>query len=195
MGATSTRRTPRKSPPAAKKSRSPSPSPAKRKSRAKSASPSPSPKKKATPVKKAAKPSLEPISHLGCTIDAGQIQALRDYQYNSLNRSILCNSPLADVWEFFAAILPMWVTPNMVTVLGACCSWSVLAFCQAARVASIAGEDETWYLAVGGFMVIAYNTLDNMDGKLARGRGMGSPLGQRKHIHATIHNLITRDVS
>ena len=184
MGATSTRRTPRKSPPVAKKSRSPSPAP-KRKSAAKpkrKSSRSPSPAAPKSSAKKSARPA--PISHLGTTIDAGQINALRAYQYNSVNKSILCNSPLAEVWEGIAAIMPMAITPNAVTVAGACCSWSVLLVANNLRVLAEAEDYEgraaaiSQGLIIGSLMCIGYNTLDNVDGKLARRRGMGSPLGQ-----------------
>eukprot|EP01043_Picozoa_sp_COSAG02_P002281 COSAG02_NODE_52_length_44175_cov_97.989654_13_plen_211_part_00 len=128
------------------------------------------------------KAGAEPISILGTTIDAGQINALRGYQYNSVNRSILCNSPLADVWDWIAAILPMAITPNAVTVVGAMCSWSVVLFANNARKLA-AGEDAdeeaaTQNILLGALLVVMYNTLDNVDGKLARRRGMGSPLGQ-----------------
>ncbi len=121
---------------------------------------------------------VEPISVLGTTIDAGQINALRGYQYNSVNRSILCNSPLADVWEWIAAILPMAITPNAVTMVGAACSWSVLLCAHTAREAGNNVEEAAQWIFIGGLLVIMYNTLDNVDGKLARRRGMGSPLGQ-----------------
>ena len=191
MGATSTRRTPRKSPPVRKRSssRSPSPSPKakpKRKSAAKpkrpsSRSPSPAAKKRSSSAKKtSARP--EPISILGTTIDAGQINALRAYKYNSMNRSILCNSPLANVWDWIAAIMPMPITPNAVTVVAAACSWSVILFANHARELAKEESQDTaainQSLLIGGLLVVLYNTLDNVDGKLARRRGMGSPLGQ-----------------
>lgn len=169
MGATSTRRTPRKSPPA-RKSKSPSRSP----------SPSPSRKKKATPKKKRSS-APTPIANLGLTLDAGQINALRDYKYHCLNRSIICNSTYSDMWEFVAWLQPMWVTPNMVTVVGALSSWSVMLVMAVAWTMHLEGavpDDYCNLVCFGAFLLISYNTLDNADGKLARRRGMGSPLGQ-----------------
>ena len=169
MGATSTRRTPRKSPPA-RKSKSPSRSP----------SPSPSRKKKATPKKKKSS-APTPIANLGLTLDAGQINALRDYKYHCLNRSVICNSSYSDIWEFVAWLQPMWVTPNMVTVVGALSSWSVMLVMAVAWTMHLEGavpDDYCNLVCFGAFLLIAYNTLDNADGKLARRRGMGSPLGQ-----------------
>lgn len=113
---------------------------------------------------------------------AWQINALRAYKYNSVNRSILCNSPLADVWEWIAAMMPMAITPNAVTVIGAVCSWSVIYFANSAReLADVDQPDDaaiSQAITIGAVLVVLYNTLDNVDGKLARRRGMGSPLGQ-----------------
>ena len=104
------------------------------------------------------------------------------YKYNSVNRSILCNSPVADVWEWIASILPMSITPNAVTVVGAACSWSAILFANNARVLAASEEPDaaaiTQSICIGSLLVVLYNTLDNVDGKLARRRGMGSPLGQ-----------------
>jgi phosphatidylglycerophosphate synthase len=70
----------------------------------------------------------------------------------------------------------------MVTVMGAICSWSAFLTAHMLREASDKNE---WaeqhgmgWAYLGGTLIWLYNTLDNVDGKLARQRKMGSPLGQ-----------------
>jgi ethanolaminephosphotransferase len=138
-----------------------------------------------SPSPSKSKEKANSVSMFGYAMDARETKALREYKYQSENRSIICASPVAELWEIIARFLANnvpFVTPNLVTVVGALCSWT--AFWCVHIFRDISDKDQ-WvplggdnYIYLGAFLIWSYNTLDNVDGKLARNRKMGSPLGQ-----------------
>ena len=109
---------------------------------------------------------------------------LLNYKYASINKSILCNSFMGTFWDWIATVMPTWVSPNMVTAFGAVCSWLVLPlvhYCRSSLSESVTKDGITvhsideksmpTFQAVYGVALVClwlYNTLDNVDGKLAR---------------------------
>ncbi|KAJ6172143.1 CDP-alcohol phosphatidyltransferase, partial [Penicillium chermesinum] len=80
-------------------------------------------------------------------------------------------------WTAFVELLPMWIAPNMVTLLGF--MWIVAnVFLIVLFVPDLTGPAPGWLyfsFALGMWM---YSTLDNVDGKQARRTGTSSGLGE-----------------
>lgn len=80
-------------------------------------------------------------------------------------------------WNWAVQWLPMWLAPNLVTLLGLC------FMVASAAVVIVASPNLTeplpWGVAIFcAFSLFAYQTLDAIDGKQARRTGTSSPLGQ-----------------
>jgi ethanolaminephosphotransferase len=43
---------------------------------------------------------------------------LKSYKYSSVDKSFISNYILKHYWNGFVELLPMWIAPNMVTLLG-----------------------------------------------------------------------------
>jgi len=84
---------------------------------------------------------------------------------------------LDDTWKALTKLLPLWLAPNMVTTIG-----GLLMLVSYFLIWAIAPnwdeECPSWSIFVCGLCIIAYYTLDCMDGKQARRTGASSPLGQ-----------------
>lgn len=107
--------------------------------------------------------------------DAG-VEAIANHQYKSGKYTFLDNL-LNPVWTGLTELLPMWLAPNMVTILGT--MHCVVAY---ATVWYYAPNFDTavpdWVVGLAGYCSVAYYTFDCMDGKQARRTGSSSPLGQ-----------------
>ena len=164
----------------------------------KSSSPSRSPSPAVTSSKEK-QSELGDVTWYRVHFQAGELACLRSHKYNCQCDSVICNSWFfMTLWDTIAeSIIPMWMVPNMVTFLGAMCSYSVFGIAHLVQKGSMVqlgnttvDITETWtpetkwnslysvYCTSGMFLLVAYNTLDNVDGKVARNRGMGTPLGQ-----------------
>lgn len=84
---------------------------------------------------------------------------------------------LNPMWTYLTEWLPMWLAPNMVTTFGGMhcgLAFAVLWwFCP-----EFVESPPDWAVVLAGWCIIAYYTLDCMDGKQARRTGSSSPLGQ-----------------
>ena len=85
----------------------------------------------------------------------------------------LCNP----VWNYLTELLPIWMAPNLVTLIGAVsCLVSYVGTWYYAPTATEA-LPALWLVVNGILLIVAY-TLDCMDGKQARRTNTSSPLGQ-----------------
>merc|ERR1711920_178176 len=81
-------------------------------------------------------------------------------------------------WEFAVTFLPLWMAPNVVTLLG--CSIQISAFYLYCYLDPyFSGSIDSSFIYFLQFLALfLYNTLDAIDGKHARNTNNSSPLGQ-----------------
>ncbi|KAK0667740.1 putative choline/ethanolaminephosphotransferase [Cercophora samala] len=102
---------------------------------------------------------------------------LKYYKYSAVDKSPISNYVLKHWWNAFVEVLPLWVAPNMVTLLGFFCILINVAL-LVIYMPDLVGPGPTWLyfsFALGLFM---YQTFDNVDGKQARRTGTSSGLGE-----------------
>ncbi|KAK3983915.1 putative choline/ethanolaminephosphotransferase [Cladorrhinum sp. PSN332] len=102
---------------------------------------------------------------------------LKSYKYSSVDKSPISNYVLKHWWNAFVEVLPLWVAPNMVTLLGFFCILINVAL-LVIYMPDLVGPGPSWLyysFALGLFM---YQTFDNVDGKQARRTGTSSGLGE-----------------
>ena len=79
-------------------------------------------------------------------------------------------------WFWATEHVPMWMAPNLITMLGLMCN--VAAFILFWTLSPSFGSDvEPWVFYFCALMVWLYQTLDAMDGKQARRTGSSTPAG------------------
>ncbi|KAK5307754.1 hypothetical protein LTR99_000726 [Exophiala xenobiotica] len=121
---------------------------------------------------------------------------LKSYKYQSVDKSFISNHILRHYvklslleikpmqhkltslqWNGAVKLLPMWLAPNMVTLLGFFCVLINVVFIQI-YIPDLVGPGPTWvyYSFAAGLWI--YSTMDNIDGKQARRTGTSSGLGE-----------------
>lgn len=80
-------------------------------------------------------------------------------------------------WNACVEFLPLWLAPNMVTLIGFFFIIGNVALQQYADP-DLTGPKDTWVYFSYAFGVWAYSTMDNIDGKQARRTGTSSGLGE-----------------
>ncbi|CDR94645.1 ethanolamine phosphatidyltransferase, putative [Babesia bigemina] len=81
-------------------------------------------------------------------------------------------------WTPVAHMLPRFVSPNVVTLMGGFCIF-VTNFCIFTYMHRLESSTApTWMPLLASVMTLLYLTFDGIDGKQARKLGMSSPLGQ-----------------
>lgn len=102
---------------------------------------------------------------------------LKSYKYSSVDKSWISNNILRHYWNACVEFLPLWLAPNMVTLLGFfCIIFNVLLL--TIYEPTMDGKDPSWLYYSFAAGLWAYSTLDNIDGKQARRTGTSSPLGE-----------------
>ncbi|BCS03742.1 sn-1,2-diacylglycerol cholinephosphotransferase [Aspergillus luchuensis] len=102
---------------------------------------------------------------------------LKSYKYSSVDKSYISNYILRHYWNAFVEILPLWLAPNMVTLLGFLFIVGNVMLIEV-YMPDLVGPAPSWLyysFALGMWM---YSTLDNVDGKQARRTGTSSGLGE-----------------
>ncbi|OBT89459.1 hypothetical protein VE02_02043 [Pseudogymnoascus sp. 03VT05] len=102
---------------------------------------------------------------------------LKSYKYSSVDESYISNYILKHYWNACVEFLPLWLAPNMVTLLGFFCIISNVIFLVIWQP-EMNGQDPSWIYYSFAFGLWAYSTMDNIDGKQARRTGTSSPLGE-----------------
>ena len=113
--------------------------------------------------------SFQPINGQG-------LERIRAHKYTPGVYSV-CDSALNEPWNRMVEMLPRWMAPNLVTLLGlmfAATPLGVVTFVAPNLDVPLSG----WMCALCALGVLAYQTLDALDGKQARRTGSSSPLGQ-----------------
>ncbi|ODA79481.1 hypothetical protein RJ55_05074 [Drechmeria coniospora] len=80
-------------------------------------------------------------------------------------------------WNAFVEILPLWIAPNMVTLLG---FFFILGnvLLLVIYMPDLVGPGPSWLYFSFAFGLFMYQTMDNVDGKQARRTGTSSGLGE-----------------
>ena len=105
------------------------------------------------------------------------LRHLKAYKYSSVDKSYLSRYILRHYWNGFVELLPLWLAPNMVTLLGFFFILANVAL-LAIFVPDLVGPGPNWVYISFGIGVWMYSTMDNVDGKQARRTGTSSPLGE-----------------
>ncbi|PKX91008.1 sn-1,2-diacylglycerol cholinephosphotransferase [Aspergillus novofumigatus IBT 16806] len=105
------------------------------------------------------------------------LMPLKSYKYQSVDKSYISNYILKHYWNAFVEVLPLWIAPNMVTLLGFLFIVGNVMLIEV-FMPDLVGPGPSWLyysFALGMWM---YSTLDNVDGKQARRTGTSSGLGE-----------------
>jgi ethanolaminephosphotransferase len=102
---------------------------------------------------------------------------LKSYKYSSVDKSLISRYILKHYWNAFVELLPLWLAPNMVTLLGFVFVVVNVAFIEL-FMPDLVGPGPSWLYYSFAFGVWMYSTLDNVDGKQARRTGTSSGLGE-----------------
>ncbi|KAK0618425.1 CDP-alcohol phosphatidyltransferase-domain-containing protein [Bombardia bombarda] len=111
-----------------------------------------------------------------CVSDDALIH-LKSYQYSAVDKSPISHYILRPYWNAFVKLLPLWLAPNMVTLLG---FFFILANVGLLVIymPDLAGPGPSWLYYSFAFGLFMYQTMDNIDGKQARRTGTSSGLGE-----------------
>jgi ethanolaminephosphotransferase len=110
-------------------------------------------------------------------LDRSDAQALSTYSYKGQDNSLISKYVLQPYWSYIVHFVPLWVHPNILTLLGLICS-AVAYFFIFWTTAGAMAPAPAWTLGAAGVLGFAYQTLDALDGKQARRTGMSGALGE-----------------
>ncbi|KAI5192667.1 ethanolaminephosphotransferase [Nematocida sp. AWRm77] len=104
------------------------------------------------------------------------LENLTQYKFEGTDDSFLYASRAKVYWNSLLEIIPEWVAPNVITMLGFLCM--IFCFCVVlAFDRNLQGRSRLLTLLIAVSMW-AYSTMDCLDGMQARKHKTGSPLGQ-----------------
>ncbi|KAI0384117.1 CDP-alcohol phosphatidyltransferase [Hypomontagnella monticulosa] len=102
---------------------------------------------------------------------------LKSYQYSSVDKSPVSYYILRPYWNAFVELLPLWLAPNMVTLIGFFFILANIAL-LVIFMPDLVGPGPSWLYFSFAFGLFMYQTMDNIDGKQARRTGTSSGLGE-----------------
>ncbi|ODV85029.1 hypothetical protein CANARDRAFT_28750 [[Candida] arabinofermentans NRRL YB-2248] len=114
---------------------------------------------------------------MGFFLPYSALPHLKEYKYQSEDRSLLTKYVLKKFWVRFECIFPLWMAPNMVTLSG-------LYFIIASLLLvfyidpDLNKESSSWVYVFHAFTMFMYQTFDACDGIHARRTGQSGPLGE-----------------
>ncbi|KAI9033655.1 CDP-alcohol phosphatidyltransferase-domain-containing protein [Phycomyces nitens] len=109
-------------------------------------------------------------------IPAESLRNLHLYKYGGVDKSLVSRYILTPYWNNLVKIFPLWVAPNLITLLGLFCTiFNVLTLFY---YDSSLGPCPNWVYTSFGIGLFAYQSLDAIDGKQARRTGASGPLGE-----------------
>ncbi|KAI0126539.1 cholinephosphotransferase 1 [Xylariales sp. AK1849] len=102
---------------------------------------------------------------------------LKSYKYSAVDKSPVSKYILGPYWNAFVKLMPLWLAPNMVTLIG---FFFILGNVGLLVVImpDLVGPGPTWLYLSFAFGLFMYQTMDNIDGKQARRTGTSSGLGE-----------------
>ena len=102
--------------------------------------------------------------------------ALKRYKYAGEDRSYLYIHVLTPMNKFLVEFIPTYVAPNTITTIGLSCTALSHLLCLLYSP-SFSTPLPPWLCYFAGFILFAYQTIDNLDGRQARRTSSSSPLG------------------
>ncbi|KAM3419523.1 hypothetical protein BST61_g2866 [Cercospora zeina] len=111
------------------------------------------------------------------TLSEEGLRHFKTYKYSSVDLSPISKHVLRHYWNFCVEFLPLWLAPNMVTLIGFLFIIANVALQQVADP-DLIGPASSWISYSYALGVWAYSTMDNIDGKQARRTGTSSGLGE-----------------
>ncbi|KAF9284575.1 hypothetical protein BGZ74_001708 [Mortierella antarctica] len=108
--------------------------------------------------------------------DAG-LANLRLYKYGCVDKSPVTKYVLSHYWNWAVTLFPMWMAPNLITLIGFGFVVSNLLLVTY-FIPDLYGPGPTWIYFSCSIGLWLYSTFDNVDGKQARRTGSSSPLGE-----------------
>lgn len=102
---------------------------------------------------------------------------LKSYKYSSVDKSLISKYILTPYWNAFVQLMPLWLAPNMVTLLGFLFILGNVILLEI-FVPDLVGPAPSWLYYSFAFGLWMYQTMDNIDGKQARRTGQSSGLGE-----------------
>ncbi|KAI5780725.1 sn-1,2-diacylglycerol cholinephosphotransferase-like protein [Peziza echinospora] len=116
----------------------------------------------------------------GAAVDSLSYEALsnlKTYKYQAVDKSFISNYILKHYWNWAVELLPLWLAPNAVTLIGFCFILTNIV-CLEIFMPDLVGPGPSWlyYSFAAGLWM--YSTMDNIDGKQARRTQSSSPLGE-----------------
>ncbi|EER39068.1 sn-1,2-diacylglycerol cholinephosphotransferase [Histoplasma capsulatum var. duboisii H88] len=120
---------------------------------------------------------LKKIADAQESLSEDALSHLKTYKYSSVDKSFISRYILKHYWNAFVELLPLWLAPNMVTLIGFMFIIGNLILLEIA-VPDLIGPAPAWVYYSFGMGVWMYSTMDNVDGKQARRTGTSSGLGE-----------------
>lgn len=102
--------------------------------------------------------------------------ALLRYKYKGSDASPIYNHILSPFAQRCVDLVPTWVAPNLITLVGFLIALSAVVLSLVFNPA-LDRSAPRWVSAYNGVALFVYQTMDNMDGKQARKLGASSALG------------------
>jgi phosphatidylglycerophosphate synthase len=114
---------------------------------------------------------------MGSYLGTSEVQGLRAYRYKGSASSFLDVKVLGPFWTWLVEWVPLWVAPNLITLLGLVILLSSTIIIQL-QTQTLQEEVPAWSWYLLAICLFIYQSLDAIDGKQARRTGSSSPLGQ-----------------
>ncbi|KAI9085721.1 hypothetical protein K1719_032327 [Acacia pycnantha] len=110
-------------------------------------------------------------------IGAHGAAALHKYKYSGVDHSYVAKYVLQPFWTRFVKIFPLWMPPNMITLIGFMflILSALLGYIYSPHLDS---PPPKWVHLAHGLLLFLYQTFDAVDGKQARRTNSSSPLGE-----------------
>ncbi|KAM9982679.1 hypothetical protein ACTFIZ_007210 [Dictyostelium cf. discoideum] len=105
------------------------------------------------------------------------ITNLANYHYSGVDNSFCGNKFLKHWWNYCVNFTPLWLAPNIITLVGLLCNIGMYLIMYV-HCPTLTEEAPRWCYFAVAFLIFAYQTLDNVDGKQARKTKSSSPLGE-----------------
>lgn len=105
------------------------------------------------------------------------LDSLKSYKYSAVDKSILVRLFLGKFWNTIIHVFPMWMAPNLITLLGLCFI-IVNVITLLIYSPDLTADCPPWVYYSFSAGIFLYATFDALDGKQARRTGTSSPLGE-----------------
>ncbi|RCI05210.1 hypothetical protein CU098_001249, partial [Rhizopus stolonifer] len=102
------------------------------------------------------------------------LSGLKLYRYGGVDKSLISNYLLNPYWNNLVKLFPLWIAPNMITLLGL--MTILLNVITLFYFTQDLSECPHWVYYTFGIGLFIYQSLDAIDGKQARRTGTSGPL-------------------